>query len=137
MPTPKFLELSDVLEIHDLLIVRTGGTPGLRDEGLLDSALAQPKASFFGELLHPTIPEQAAAYLYHLSRNHAFLDGNKRRGTLWVAAVMQTFLQLNGYSLELSEDEKYNVVMQVAQGQMSKEDLAAYLKQHLVKKADS
>lgn len=133
MPTPKFLELSDVLEIHDLLIVRTGGTPGLRDEGLLDSALAQPKASFFGELLHPTIPEQAAAYLYHLSRNHAFLDGNKRTAF----AVMQTFLQLNGYSLELSEDEKYNVVMQVAQGQMSKEDLAAYLKQHLVKKADS
>lgn len=101
MLTPKFLELRDVLEIHNLLIVRLGGTPGLRDEGLLDSALAQPKASFFGALLHPTLPEQAAVYLYHLSRNHAFFDGNKRTAF----AIMQTFLRVNSYSLQLSEDE--------------------------------
>jgi death-on-curing protein len=68
-------------------------------KGLLDSALAQPKATFFGELLHREIHDQAAAYLYHLVKNHPFLDGNKRVG----AAVMEVFLRINGYVLTLSK----------------------------------
>ena len=67
-----------VLAIHARQIEKFGGTPGLRDEGLLDSALAQPQATFDQQWLHPTIPEQAAAYLYHLAMNHPFVDGNKR-----------------------------------------------------------
>lgn len=64
MQTPEFLEISDVLDIHNFLVNKFGGTLGVRDEGLLESAVSQPKATFFGELLHPTIHQQAAAYLY-------------------------------------------------------------------------
>ena len=78
MQTPEFIEMDDVLTIHQILIEQFGGSHGIRDKGLLESALAQPKATFFGELLHPTIYEQAGAYLYHIAKNHPFLDGNKR-----------------------------------------------------------
>lgn len=78
MQTPEFVPKFDVLAIHQRQIERFGGFDGIRDEGLLDSALAQPQATFFGELLNPTIHHGAAAYLYHLAKNHPFLDGNKR-----------------------------------------------------------
>ncbi|MEG4288624.1 type II toxin-antitoxin system death-on-curing family toxin [Microcoleus sp. C2C3] len=93
MPTPSFVSKSMVLSIHARQIERFGGTPGVRDEGLLESALAQPKATFGGQFLHPTISEQAAAYLYHIAMNHPFIDGNKRTAF----AVMDTFLRLNLY----------------------------------------
>lgn len=127
MQTPKFLEIADVLDIHQILIEQLGGMSGVRDEGLLESALSQPKASFFGELLHPTIHEQAAAYLYHLAKNHPFLDGNKRTAY----GAMEAFLRLNGYNLALSNEESYNMVIQVAQGEMSKEELTSLLEQHI------
>lgn len=87
MPTPNFLNQDDVLLLHADQIESFGGTHGVRDEGLLDSALAQPKITFGGELLHPTLADQAAAYLYRLSRNHPFVDGNKRTAF----AAMDTF----------------------------------------------
>lgn len=118
---------SDVLAIHQRQIERFGGLDGIRDEGLLDSALAQPQATFFGELLHPTIHEQAAAYLYHLAKNHPFLDGNKRTAF----ATMIAFLWMNGYELNMTEDEAYNMVIQVAQGEMFKEELSSFLAQHI------
>ena len=127
MQTPKFLEITDILEIHQILINRFGGMSGIRDEGLLESALSQPQATFFGELLHPTIHEQAAAYLYHIAKNHPFLDGNKRTAY----GAMEAFLRFNGYNLELSDEQVYNMVMQVAQGEMSKEALASLLEQHI------
>lgn len=127
MQIPRFLSYSQVIDIHQDQIESLGGTSGVRDEGLLDSALAQPQASFGGELLHPTIHEQAAAYLFHLAKNHPFVDGNKRTAF----AVMDTFLNLNGYRLNLSQDEAYTLVMQVATGEMSKEDLAAFLQQYI------
>lgn len=129
MQTPKFLEIAEVLDIHQILIEQLGGMSGVRDEGLLESALSQPKASFFGELLHPTIHQQAAAYLYHLAKNHPFLDGNKRTAY----GAMETFLRLNGYKLALSNEESYNMVIQVAQGEMSKEELFLLLEQHIQK----
>lgn len=127
MQIPNFIDKSDVLNIHKRQIERFGGLDGIRDWGLLDSALAQPQATFFGELLHPTIFTQAAAYLYHLAKNHPFLDGNKRTSF----ATTITFLQINGYELNMTEDEAYNMVMQVAQGEMSKEALASLLEQHI------
>ena len=127
MQTPRFLSISQVLDIHQDEINSFGGTSGVRDEGLLDSALAQPQATFGGELLHPTIHEQAAAYLYHLAMNHPFIDGNKRTAF----AVMDTFITLNGYSLNLSEEQAYNLVIQVVQREMSKEELSAFLELHL------
>ncbi|MCJ2542139.1 type II toxin-antitoxin system death-on-curing family toxin [Thermostichus vulcanus] len=123
MPNPNFLIKEDVLLIHADQIQSFGGSLGLRDEGLLNSALAQPQAMFDGVLLHPTICEQAAAYLYHLAMNHPFIDGNKRTAF----AVMDTFLRVNGYELTLSNDEAYDLVMAVVNQQVSKPDLIAVL----------
>lgn len=127
MQTPEFLEIADILNIHEILIEQFGGMSGIRDEGLLESALSQPKATFFGELLHSRIHEQAAAYLYHLAKNHPFLDGNKRTAY----GAMEAFLRLNGYNLDLSNEEAYNMVMQVAQGEMTKEELSLLLEKHI------
>ncbi|MDF5739864.1 MULTISPECIES: type II toxin-antitoxin system death-on-curing family toxin [unclassified Nostoc] len=127
MQTPRFLSISQVLDIHQDEINSFGGTSGVRDEGLLDSALAQPQATFGGELLHPTIHEQAAAYLYHLAMNHPFIDGNKRTAF----AVMDTFITLNGYSLNLSQEQAYNLVIQVVTKEISKEELSRFLELHL------
>ncbi|MEH2447670.1 MAG: type II toxin-antitoxin system death-on-curing family toxin [Nostoc sp.] len=127
MQTPRFISISQVLDIHQDEINSFGGTSGVRDKGLLDSALAQPQATFGGELLHLTIHEQAAAYLYHLAMNHPFIDGNKRTAF----AVMDTFITLNGYSLNLSQEQAYNLVIQVVQKEISKEELSAFLELHL------
>ncbi|MEH2325564.1 MAG: type II toxin-antitoxin system death-on-curing family toxin [Nostoc sp.] len=127
MQTPRFLSIYQVLNIHQDEINSFGGTSGVRDEGLLDSALAQPQATFGGELLHRTIHEQAAAYLYHLAMNHPFIDGNKRTAF----AVMDTFITLNGYSFNLSQEQAYNLVIQVVQREISKEELSAFLELHL------
>ncbi len=108
-----------VLSIHARQIERFGGTSGVRDEGLLESALAQPQATFGGQLLHPTISEQAAAYLYHLAMNHPFMDGKRT-----AFAVADTFLRLNGCTLNLTDDRAYDLVMQVARGTMTKEELS-------------
>ena len=113
----------DVLAIHKRQIARFGGMSGIRDEGLLDSALAQPQASFFGELLHSTIAEQAAAYLYHLTKNHPFIDGNKRTAF----ATLIAFLSINGYDINLSEEEAYTLVMQTAESQITKEEISILL----------
>jgi death-on-curing protein len=126
--TPNFLPREDVLMIHDDQIASFGGTPGLRDEGLLDSALAQPEATLGQQWLHPTIPEQAAAYLYHLAMNHPFVDGNKRTAF----AVMDTFLRVNGYRLTLTDDAAYDLVLRVVQGQLDKVGIAGELADTLV-----
>lgn len=127
MQIPEFLEVADILDIHQILIEQFGGMFGIRDEGLLESALSQPKATFFGELLHPTIQEQAATYLYHITKNHPFLDGNKRTAY----GAMEAFLRLNGYSLDLSNEEAYNLVMQVAQSEITKEELSGRLELYI------
>jgi death-on-curing protein len=123
LPTPNFPNRDEVLLLHADQIATFGGTAGVRDQGLLDSALAQPQATFGGKLLHPTLADQAAAYLYHLSRNHPFVDGNKRTAF----GVMDAFIEVNGYRLTLTDDEAYELTMQVAQGQMGKADLVGML----------
>ena len=128
MPTPKFLSLDEVLELHADQISSFGGTDGVRDEGLLESALAQPQATFGGDFLHPTISEQAAAYLYHIAMNHPFIDGNKRTAF----AVMDTFLRLNGYTLNLTDARVYDLVMRIAQGRMTKAELSTELESCIV-----
>ncbi|WNZ22746.1 type II toxin-antitoxin system death-on-curing family toxin [Leptolyngbya sp. NK1-12] len=132
MQTPEFLSRDSVLKIHARQIQQFGGTAGVRDEGLLESALAQPQASFGGQLLHPTIAEQAAAYLFHLAMNHPFVDGNKRTAF----AVMDTFLRLNGYSLNLSDQQAYELVIQVVEGRLDKTALSQRLQSGLVRVTD-
>jgi death on curing protein len=128
LPTPRFLILTEVLAIHEDQIASFGGSLGIRDQGLLESALAQPQATFGDQLLHGTIYEQAAAYLYHIAMNHPFIDGNKRTAF----STMDTFLRLNDCSLTLTDDEAYELVLSVAQGNLGKDALSQYLVEKIV-----
>jgi len=120
----RFLELHEVLHIHRDQITRYGGTFGVRDMGLLTSAIAMPTATFKGEFLHTDIHEMAAAYLFHLVRNHPFLDGNKRVGA--VSAIV--FLALNGYDFEAPEDDLVEMVYGVARSEIEKMDVAVFMR---------
>lgn len=131
MREPSFLTLDEVLALHADQIDRYGGARGLRDLGLLESAVAAPRATFGGTLLHPTLPEMAAAYLFHLVRNHPFVDGNKRIG---LAATI-AFLGLNDLWLEAEEDELVALVVGVAQGQVGKAEVGVFLTEHVVRAA--
>jgi len=121
-----FLSLDEVLSIHAHLIDRYGGSPGIRDVHLLESALAMPAATFSGEDLHPTLYEKAAAYLFHVVKNHPFLDGNKRAGL----AVCLVSLALNGRQIRAKDDELAELVLGVASGELGKPDVAVFLKKH-------
>lgn len=123
-----FLTLDEVMAIHQDQIANYGGSLGIRDQGLLDGALAQPESSFDGIYLHPDIYSMAAAYLYHVVMNHPFIDGNKRVGT--VSALV--FLELNGHELEVSEDLLEKTVFKVASGKMNKEDITKLFKTHTI-----
>ena len=125
---PKFLTLSQVLVIHVDQLRRYGGSAGIRDSGLLESALAMPQQTMFGEYLHRDIFEMATAYLYHLVQNHPFVDGNKRAGA--VAALV--FLELNGWSLHTSNEDFEKTVLDVASGRMDKRNLAEFLRLHSI-----
>ncbi len=120
---PQFLSLDEVLEMHQLQIELYGGTAGIRDGALLESAVATPQATFGGEYLHPSVPAMAAAYLFHLCQNHPFIDGNKRIA----ANAAITFLLLNDWDLELGADELVEVVMGVALGSLDKSGLTQVL----------
>ena len=122
----ELLTLDEVLAIHAHQIQRYGGRPGLRDRGLLESALAMPRATFGGHELHESLAEKGAAYLFHLVRNHPFVDGNKRVGL----AVCLVFLRLNGVAVRARDDELVDLVMGVAGGTESKADVAVFLSKH-------
>jgi death-on-curing protein len=128
MTEPVFLELDDVLAIHAEQVARYGGEAGIRDLGLLQSALAMPRASFDGEFLHPTMPEMAAAYLFHLTQNHPFIDGNKRIGL----AAMMAFLGMNDLWLESDPDQLIDLVLRVARGEIGKPEIAVFLRPRCV-----
>ena len=120
-----YLSKAFVVAYQARLIDLFGGSHGLRDEGLLDSALAQPRATFDGVLLHQDIWEAAAAYAFHIARNHAFVDGNKR-----IAAVaMGAFLGVNGAPLRVDEAILYDRIIALAEGRMSKQQLTAWLRE--------
>jgi death on curing protein len=115
---PDFLSVDDIYALHARQLGRFGGGSGVRDEGLLASALAQPQAAFGGEWMHPTLEAMAAAYLFHVASNHPFVDGNKRVGLL--SALL--FLHINGVVVDHSSDAFYALTMEVAAGQLSKEE---------------
>jgi death on curing protein len=120
---PEFLDVDDVLELHSTLILEHGGSDGTRDRGLLESAVAQPMASFGGEFLHQDLFEMAAALLVSLVGNHPFVDGNKRTGL----ASMLMFLELNEYSVDESH-ALVDITLAVASGSMSKAQVAQLLR---------
>ena len=122
--SPDFLSLEEVLEIHAQQLGRFGGGAGIRDAGLLDSALSQPAATFGGQWVHADVWEMAGAYLFHVVSNHPFVDGNKRAGLL--SALV--FLDLNGIALEHGSEALYALTMAVAEGQETKAHVTAELR---------
>lgn len=123
---PLFLTFAEIIEIHDYQIEHFGGSDGLRSVELLKSAIGMPSSTFSGEYLHSSIPEMAAAYLFHLVENHPFLDGNKRVG----AMASLVFLDLNGYEFDATDEQFTDLVMQVASGNMLKSDVVLFFQQH-------
>lgn len=123
----RYLALGEVVDLHRAILERTGGAAGIRDIGALDSALAQPKASFGGADLHSSMADKAAALCFSLVQNHPFLDGNKRVGH----AAMETFLILNGLEIEADVDEQERVMLNVAAGTLKRADLATWLRDHI------
>ena len=122
--TPNFLSLDDALAIHELQLNRFGGAAGLRDQGLLESALAQPQTSFSGHYLHGDLYEMAAAYLFHIVSNHPFVDGNKRAGLLCALV----FLQLNEVEILDPEDSLYRLTYDTAAGLLDKPKISDHLR---------
>ncbi len=127
----RYLGLAQVVELHQGIVETTGGAPGIRDLGALESALAQPKAAFAGRDLHRTLAEKAAALGFSLAKNHPFVDGNKRVAH----AAMETFLVLNGREVQASVDEQERLMLELASGEISRDELAAWLRNHLHAKA--
>lgn len=124
---PWFLDIDHTLKLHRSLIETYGGVDGIRDTGLLQSALAMPQASFGGEYLHKDLFEMAAAYLYHIVQNHPFLDGNKRAG----AAAAIVFLAMNDLDLVADEESLVELVLQVACGNAGKSEIVCFLRMHV------
>ncbi len=123
----RFLAVADVLTIHENTIGYEGGMAGLRDPGLLESAVLMPQQQFGGEYLHPGLAEMAAAYLFHIAQNHAFHDGNKRTAVL--AALI--FLDVNGVSSLPPPDELEEKTLAVAAGKATKDELTAWMRAQL------
>lgn len=124
----RYLTWEEVLELHRLVIQQSGGSPGLRDAGALESALGQPQMSFGGEDLYPTLVHKAAALGFSLVKNHPFVDGNKRIGH----AAMEVFLVLNGHEIDASSDEQEQIILGLAAGEIDRESFVEWLFRRVV-----
>ena len=119
--SPDFLSVDEVVELHRIQVERCGGSDGVHDLGLLASAVVQPQTAFSGEFLHEDLFAMAAAYLFHVLKNHPFVDGNKRTG--FVASL--AFLEWDGLTLEEAPSQGlYALTLAVAEGRMGKAELA-------------
>jgi death-on-curing protein len=125
MKGPTFLTLDHVLRLHARQIEQFGGSDGIRDVALIESAIAQPQQVFGGEYLHKDFAAMAAAYLFHLTKNHGFVDGNKRIG----AAAALVFLEMNGIDTDTIDESKMELLtLSVADGTADKDDAAAFFR---------
>ena len=128
----KYLGIDQVLAIHETLIERYGGSHGIHNQGLLESAVFRPQASAFGQDAYPTLFEKCAALGYSLIQNHPFSDGNKRAGF----ACMHLMLLINGYDLKSTSKEEIAITEKVASGKIHEPALVKWLKKHSIKKKD-
>ena len=126
----KFLTLSEVMLILDNQIDNYGGMYGVRDINLLSSAIYMPESSFEGQYLHKTVPAMAAAYAFHICQNHPFIDGNKRVAL----ASSLVFLDINGYEFNCKDEILYNKIINMAKGEIKKEELIEFYEKHSIKK---
>ena len=122
----KYLYPKQVLYLYQRVIQQSGGTVGLRDEGLLESAVYRPQASFGGQDLYPDLFSKTAALGHSIISNHPFVDGNKRVGV----EAMQLMLQVNGYDLHASTEAKFEFVMEITKGKLTEQAIADWLKRH-------
>jgi len=120
----RYLTLNEVLAVHDKVMRQTGGAVGVLSLPALESALAQPRMTFGGEDLYPTLVEKAAALGHSLIANYPFVDGNKRTGH----AAMEVFLMVNGFEIQAAVDEQEQVILQVAAGAMKREEFTEWLR---------
>ena len=123
----RYLTLGEVLELHRRIIQQTGGASGVRNLAALESAVAQPRMTFEGKELYPTIEDKAAALAFFIVQNHPYLDGNKRCGH----AAMETFLVLNGKAMEAPVDEVEKIILEKASGKFSRKDFVDWLAGHI------
>lgn len=123
----RYLSLHEILELHEALLTQSGGATGVRDLGALESALAQPRATFGGTDLHPALTGKCAALGYSLTLNHPFVDGNKRVAH----AAMEVFLFLNGVELVGAVDEHERLMLNLAAGHLTREALTVWLEEHV------
>lgn len=122
-----FLDFDRIVQLNRLAVKTFGGSDGVRDKGLIESAIYQPQASFGEQYLHETIYQMAAAYYYHISESQGFSDGNKRTGFLALFA----FLKLNGCDLTIPDDYLWPILLEVASGVKSKGELADFLTENV------
>lgn len=122
------LTLEEVLEIHSSTLRDNGGSSGIRDDGALESALAQPFAGFGDYEAYPTLQDKAAALGFSLVRNHPFVDGNKRTGF----QAMDVFLRKHGYRIDVTADEGEDFILSLAAGEKSREELVEWIEDHLI-----
>ena len=123
----RYLTLGEVVALHRAILAATGGADGIRDLGALESALAQPKATFDGTDLYPSLVEKASALAFGLAMNHPFVDGNKRIAH----AAMAVFLDLNGVAIEATLDEQEQLMLNLAAGRVSRAELTTWLEGHV------
>lgn len=123
----RYLTLGEVVALHRAILESSGGASGIRDLGALESALAQPRATFGGTDLHPSLQAKAAALGFSLALNHAFVDGNKRVAH----AAVEVFVTLHGYEIVAPVDEHERLMLDLAAGSMTREQLTDWLEKHL------
>ncbi len=129
----RYLTLREVLELYYKIMERTGGSTGVQNLGALESALAQPRMSFAGEELYPTLIEKASALGFTLIKNHPFWDGNKRIGH----AAMETFLVLNGHEIDATMEEQELIILQVASGSLGRKEFTDWLGRYVIVRRQS
>jgi death-on-curing protein len=123
----RYLSLVEILELHEAIIASTGGARGIRDVGALESAVNQPRLTFEQFDLYPDLVSKAAALCFSLVMNHPFIDGNKRIGH----AAMETLLILNGSEIDADVDEQVRLIVDLAAGKLTREELTSYINDHI------
>jgi death on curing protein len=123
----RHITLMEVLKLHGQIIDQSGGAQGIRDLGLLESAVAQPLMTFGGEDLYPSLIEKAAALSFSIIMNHPFIDGNKRTGH----AAMEVLLVLNRLEVNATVDEQEQIFLAVASGEIEREAFVEWLESHV------
>ena len=127
----RHLTLNEVLDLYRQVMEQSGGAVGIRDLNALESAVAQPRMTFGGEELYPTVVGKASAHGFSLVMNHPFVDGNKRIGH----AAMETFLVLNGFEINASVDEQERVILHLAASELDRDEFTKWLHAHITERS--